>query len=393
MRRKQNIPQLRFSEFDDIWNFEYGENIFRSVSNKSHNSDLPILAITQEFGAIPRDLIEFKISVTDKSVESYKVVEVGDYIISLRSFQGGIEFSNYYGICSPAYIILKPIVEIDRLYFKFYFKTERYIKQITKNLEGIRDGKMISFKYFSDAGLNFPSLPEQTKIANFLTSVDEKLNQLKKKKSLLERYKKGVMQKIFSQELRFKDDDGNEFADWEEKKLGDIGDVKMCRRIFNEETLPDSDIPFYKIGSFGKKADAYISKELYLDYRKRFSFPKKGDILISAAGTIGRTVVYDGEDAYYQDSNIVWIDNDNSIVSNDFLFFILQIVKYNTEGGTIQRLYNNSLKSTKFHHPSLFEQTKIAKFLSAIDDKIQNCNFQIEKMELWKKGLLQKMFV
>jgi len=268
MRRKQNIPQLRFSEFDDIWNFEYGENIFRSVSNKSHNSDLPILAITQEFGAIPRDLIEFKISVTDKSVESYKVVEVGDYIISLRSFQGGIEFSNYYGICSPAYIILKPIVEIDRLYFKFYFKTERYIKQITKNLEGIRDGKMISFKYFSDAGLNFPSLPEQTKIANFLTSVDEKLNQLKKKKSLLERYKKGVMQKIFSQELRFKDDDGNEFADWEEKKLGDIGDVKMCRRIFNEETLPDSDIPFYKIGSFGKKADAYISKELYLDYRK-----------------------------------------------------------------------------------------------------------------------------
>ena len=108
--------------------------------------------------------------------------------------------------------------------------------------------------------------------------------------------------------------------DWQMMKVGDLGDVKMCRRIFNEETLPSGDIPFYKIGSFGKEADAYISKELYLDYRRRFSFPKKGDILISAAGTIGRIVVYNGEDAYYQDSNIVWIDNDLSYVSNEFLF-------------------------------------------------------------------------
>ncbi|NCB67428.1 MAG: restriction endonuclease subunit S [Bacteroidia bacterium] len=181
-------------------------------------------------------------------------------------------------------------------------------------------------------------------------------------------------------------------GEWEEKKLGDLGDVKMCRRVFNEETSPEGEIPFYKIGSFGKEADAFITKQLYNDYRKRFSFPKKGDILISAAGTIGRTVVYNGEDAYYQDSNIVWIDNDYSTVSNEFLFFIFQIVKYNTEGGTIQRLYNNILKSTKFSCPSLSEQTKIASFLTAVDDKLSSLKKKKQLLEQYKKGVMQQIF-
>ncbi|MDM1045139.1 restriction endonuclease subunit S [Myroides sp. R163-1] len=180
--------------------------------------------------------------------------------------------------------------------------------------------------------------------------------------------------------------------EWETKKLGEIGDVKMCRRIFNDETEPMGDIPFFKIGSFGKEADAFISKELYLDYRKRFSFPKKGDILISAAGTIGRTVVYDGNDAYFQDSNIVWIDNDNKNITNEFLYYILQIVKYNTEGGTIQRLYNNVLKSTKFSSPSIQEQEKISTFLSLVDKRIQTQNKIIEELKLLKITISKKLF-
>jgi len=176
------------------------------------------------------------------------------------------------------------------------------------------------------------------------------------------------------------------------KKLGEIGEVKMCRRIFNNETTQTGDIPFFKIGSFGKDADAFISKELYSDYKKRFSFPKKGDILISAAGTIGRTVVYNGEDAYFQDSNIVWIDNDNTKITNEFLYYILQIVKYNTEGGTIQRLYNNILKSTKFSSPLIEEQQKIASFLSLIEERIQTQIKIIEQLKTLIKGLHQKLF-
>lgn len=181
-------------------------------------------------------------------------------------------------------------------------------------------------------------------------------------------------------------------GEWEAKKLGDIGDVKMCRRIFNEETSSVGEIPFFKIGSFGKEPDSFITKELYLDYRKRFPFPKKGDILISAAGTIGRTVVCNGDDAYYQDSNIVWIDNDNAKITNEFLYYILQIVKFNTEGGTIQRLYNNILKSTKFSSSTIPEQQKIASFLSLIDERIATQNKIIEQLQSSIKGLAEQLF-
>ena len=181
-------------------------------------------------------------------------------------------------------------------------------------------------------------------------------------------------------------------GEWERMKIGEIGDVKMCRRIFNNETSTVGDIPFFKIGSFGKNADAFISRELYLDYKNRFPFPKKGDILISAAGTIGRTVVYKGENAYYQDSNIVWINNDNSKVINEFLYYILQIVKFHTEGGTIQRLYNSILKSTKFRCSSIIEQTKISSFLKLTDNRIQAQIKTIEELKSLKTGMSQRIF-
>jgi len=179
------------------WEKLNGNDVFSPISNKNHNSDLPILAITQDKGAVPRDMIDYSISVTEQSIESYKVVEVGDFIISLRSFQGGIEYSEYKGICSPAYIILRATREIDNRYFKYYFKTENYISELNKKLEGIRDGKMISYKYFSDIKINVPSVPEQTKIANFLSAIDDKINHTQKQIEKAEIWKKGLMQQMF----------------------------------------------------------------------------------------------------------------------------------------------------------------------------------------------------
>lgn len=181
-------------------------------------------------------------------------------------------------------------------------------------------------------------------------------------------------------------------SDWEVKTLGEVGEVRMCRRVFNHETKERGEIPFFKIGTFGKEPDAYITKSLYENYRQRFSFPKKGDILISAAGTIGRTLVYDGSPAYYQDSNIVWIENNEELIPNEFLYHVLQVVKYSTEGGTIQRLYNNILRSTKFNYPpTLAEQTAIATALNDADALIQKSEQLLTKKRNIKTGVMQEL--
>lgn len=169
------VTKLRFPEFReaDGWKEEVGGALFDQINDRKPAQELPVLAITQEHGAIPRHMIDYHVSVTEKSVESYKVVREGDFIISLRSFQGGIEYSRYHGICSPAYVILRRRGEGSDEYFRHYLKTERFIRILTKNLEGLRDGKMISYAQFSELQVTIPSPAEQQKIAECLSSVDE----------------------------------------------------------------------------------------------------------------------------------------------------------------------------------------------------------------------------
>ena len=150
--------------------------------------------------------------------------------------------------------------------------------------------------------------------------------------------------------------------------LGDIGSICMCKRILKSQTNTVSGVPFYKIGTFGKEADAYISQETFNEYRSKYNFPKKGDVLISAAGTIGRTVLYDGKPAYFQDSNIVWIDNDESIVLNSYLRYCYELKPWKaSEGGTIPRLYNDNIAKAVIAVPSIEEQKRIVSILDRFD--------------------------
>ncbi|MCT4327056.1 restriction endonuclease subunit S [Elizabethkingia anophelis] len=226
------FPNLRFPGFEGEWNFKFGNEIFDSISDKKHNSDLPILAITQDYGAIPRDLIDFKITVTDKSVESYKVVEKGDFIISLRSFQGGIEYSEYKGICSPAYIILRPSISIDRIFFKYYLKTPKYITHLNRKLEGIRDGKMISYSYFSDIALPLPSIEEQNKVSVFLSLIDIRIQTQRKIIEGLSLQKISIVKKLFENKIKFKTD--NKTHSWERKKLSEISEEHLHKNPNNK---------------------------------------------------------------------------------------------------------------------------------------------------------------
>ena len=150
--------------------------------------------------------------------------------------------------------------------------------------------------------------------------------------------------------------------------LGTIGKISMCKRIMKSETSSTGDVPFFKIGTFGGEPNAYISKDTFEKYKKDYSYPKKGDILISAAGTIGRTVVFDGKPAYFQDSNIVWIDNDESIVLNRYLYYYYQLQPWKAStGGTIARLYNDNIRDAVISVPSLSEQECIVGILDRFD--------------------------
>lgn len=182
-------------------------------------------------------------------------------------------------------------------------------------------------------------------------------------------------------------------SDWEETYLGNIGPVKMCKRVMKYQTSEKGDIPFYKIGTFGKSPDAYISKDLYHYLKNKYSFPQKGTVLISAAGTIGRTVVYDGKDAFFQDSNIVWLENDESVLTNQYLYYLYQVVEWKTEnGGAVSRLYNDNFKITPIAIPSSkAEQTAIANVLSDVDTEISALETKLAKYRTLKSGMMQQL--
>ena len=171
------------------------------------------------------------------------------------------------------------------------------------------------------------------------------------------------------------------------KTLGDIGKVSMCKRILKNQTSDDGEIPFYKIGTFGKVATSFISRELFEEYKLRFSYPKLGDILISASGTIGRTVVFNGEDSYFQDSNIVWLEHDESQVLNRYLYYFYQMNPWKvSDGGTISRLYNGNIEKTTIPVPSLEIQSRIVQVLDNFDMVCNDLNIGLPKeIELRQK--------
>ncbi|WP_421879784.1 restriction endonuclease subunit S [Marinoscillum sp.] len=199
--QKLFTQEIRFKDnngkdFPD-WEELRAKEVFKNHTNKDHNGDLPILAATQDKGVVPRDSIGIEIQSSEASIKSYKVVEQGDFVISLRSFQGGIEYSSYLGICSPAYTILKPSKDLNKEFFRYYFKKEDFISRISKTVIGIRDGKQISYDAFSGLKLPFPCTAEQQKIATFLKALDLKILKVEEQITGVTKFKKGLLQQMF----------------------------------------------------------------------------------------------------------------------------------------------------------------------------------------------------
>ena len=179
---------------------------------------------------------------------------------------------------------------------------------------------------------------------------------------------------------------------WEQRRLGEIGSVAMCKRVYKDQTTEAGDVPFFKIGTFGGEPDAFISNELFEKYRELYSFPKVGDILISAAGTIGRTIVYQGERAYYQDSNIVWLNHNERLDNSFFLQYLNNQTWSSLEGSTLKRLYNKDILDANIALPKPDEQHRIGALFRKLDSLIALHQRKLDHVKELKKGLLQKMF-
>jgi len=404
-KSKQLVPKLRFPEFIKIgaWVYKKGNLVFEQISNKQHNCDLPILAITQEYGAVPRKKIDYHVTVTEKSIESYKVVETGDFIISLRSFQGGIEYSKYKGICSPAYIILRNKIEIIDDFFKQYFKAGVFIQHLNRNIEGIRDGKMVSYKQFSDILLPVPSHKEQAKIAACLSSLDELITAQNQKLEAFKKYKKGLMQQLFPEEgetvpkLRF-----SEFVDsweWESKKLGNIASFFKGKGISKADVVNDGKLLCIRYGElytyYNEVIENIVSstnisvEQLVLSNTNDVIIPASGETHndIATASCVKKSGVALGGDL-----NIIRSNNDGIFLS----YYLNSVKKYEiaqmAQGISVIHLYASQLKTLNIKVPSLVEQTKIADCLSSLDERITAQAKKIEALKTHKKGLMQQLF-
>lgn len=220
-----------------------------------------------------------------------------------------------------------------------------------------------------------PPLPIQQEIVRILDSFTQLQSNLEAELAARQKQYEYYLNKL----LTFDEDD--ECVEW--KTLGNIGEVRMCKRILKEQTNSVEGIPFYKIGTFGRTADSYISKEVYEEYKQKYNYPHKGDILISAAGTIGRTVEFDGSPSYFQDSNIVWIEHTEDMVLNRYLLYFYSVVKWKTEcGGSVARLYNDNLKATAIPIPSLSRQREIVSILDSFESLIANLKQEIEARKM-----------
>ncbi|MDP4301479.1 restriction endonuclease subunit S [Leptothrix discophora] len=398
------IPKLRFPEFRGAtgWEVRPGNRLFDQVSDKSPEPGLPVLAITQEHGAIPRDLIDYHVSVSEKSIESYKVIQVGDFIISLRSFQGGIEYSQYHGICSPAYVILRRSAAGSNAYFKHYLKTDRFIQILTKNLEGLRDGKMISYKQFSELQIPAPAPAEQHKVADCLDSLDELIAAQRRKVEALKTHKKGLMQQLFPREgetqprLRFPE--FQDAGEWKERKLGTVCDIqrgKFSHRPRNDPRFFGGRYPFIQTGDVVKSGGGTVVasqslNEAGLAVSKLFKPPI---VLITIAANIGDTGLLQTEGCFTD--SVVGLISKKDVVPV-FLELIMRGQKENLNKvattGAQKNINNEILREVTVLLPSVPEQQRIANCLGSLDALITTATQTLDTLKTHKQGLMQQLF-
>lgn len=401
-----NTPNIRFKGFDEDWEQRKLGDLVDRVTRKNQDlvSELP-LTISAQYGLIDQNEF-FDKRVASKDVSGYYLIENGEFAYNKSTSTdapwGAIKRLDRYenGVLSTLYIVfgIKENTPVDSDFLVSYYSTNLWHKGIHEiAAEGARNHGLLNIAPadFFETKLMIPQdIEEQRKIGKYFEELERFITLHQRKCQETKKLKEYMLQKMFPKkgekipEIRFEGFTG----DWEQRKFGDLGSVAMCKRIFKEQTSPQGDIPFYKIGTFGADPDAFISRELFEEYKGKFQYPNVGDMLISASGTIGRTVEYKGEEAYFQDSNIVWFKHDDRI-DNLFLKCIYEIVKWSgIEGSTIKRLYNDNFLKTSFSMPSIEEQKLIGAYFQSLDHLITLHQCKVRELTELKNYMLQNMF-
>ncbi|BDS12705.1 restriction endonuclease subunit S [Aureispira anguillae] len=400
--KKTKFPLLRFLEFTDSWTSILIEEIINRVSKPV---DVEATTLYQQIGIRSHGKgIFYKEHVTGKSLGNKRVfwVQPNMFIVNIvfawehavartTEKELGMIASHRF----PMYEPIKNKVDLDFLMYFFLRKRGKYLLGLASP-GGAGRNKTLGQQTFAKLKVNIPTLPEQQKIANFLSSVDKKIEQLRQKVSLLEDYKKGVMQQIFSQQIRFKDDNGEAFVDWEVSSLGK-------KAIIGKGFTPSTKDSKYWKGTNKWLSIADMRQGKYIfDTKKKITdiaikgkqVLKEGTLIMSFKLTLGRLGIIQSK-MFTNEAicNFKWKDNS---ISTQYMYYYLSSINVKSFGSQAAKgitLNNASLDSITVKLPVYKEQQKIANFLSSIDDKIQQTQTQLAQTQQFKKGLLQQMFV
>ncbi|MFV0217096.1 restriction endonuclease subunit S [Empedobacter falsenii] len=383
-------PKLRFPEFEKDWETKklqdfctfFSGGTPTSTNKKYYNGNIPFI----KSGEISSDRTEQFITEDGLKNSSAKLVNEGDILYALYGATSGqVSVSKLNGAINQAVLCIRPNNSNNNLLKEILsFNKQNIIDKYIQGGQGNLSGAIVK-----NLSFNFPTLQEQTKIADFLGAVDKQLDILNQKKEKLNLYKKGVMQQLFSQQLRFKNDNGNDFPDWEEKTLGEV-----CTIIMGQS--PDSN-------SYNSEGLGLPLIQGNADIINRKSNPRQhtsqitkiseiGDILFTVRAPVGAVGINYLESCIGRGVAAIRA-NQSQQYMYQFLLFIENDWDKLSQGSTFTAINSKDLKNYKLFIPSIAEQTKIANFLSAIDTQIQAVENQITKTETYKKGLLQQMFV
>ena len=398
-------PELRFkaddgSEFPEWEEKRLGELFTRIV--EKNRTDLSPLTIIQGQGTVRRDESDRRIAYDKKGLKNYKAVKKDDFIVHLRSFEGGLEIANQDGIVSPAYHVYRGSSNVCSQFYYPYFRSNNFIKgRLAICVTGVRDGKNIEMDTFDELLLPCPSLPEQQKIVSFLSTIDEIITTTEAELTAWQERKKGVMQKIFNREVRFKADDGSEFPEWEERRIDSFSNCYAGATPSTKvaEYWNNGSIPWMSSGEVNNREIYETEKKISeLGYEKSSTKMIKPNTVVIALAGQGKTrgMVAITRISVCTNQSLCAIET-NDMVDDDYLYQYLitqydNLRRISSGDGTRGGLNLQLVGEYKVFLPVLSEQKKIAECLSLLDDVINQIDTELLAWKEFKKGLLQQMF-